>query len=353
MVARIRAGADHDAGATLEAAEGTKVRSDQDGAVRRRATQFVTAALKRAAPLLEEEGVTGRMFSGLWTASISALLMTLDPGEVIDRLVRCSVRLASNGNFVQVDLVDVPEGEAAAVRREEISRAARIFSAALETALDDAEAAGIDEHFPDSVLDRMVEVLDREWGAWHLRRALAEQVVMLESGEGAVVDVREPRRAPEQPRTLPALAGRPVRLRAVMVRVEADTSNGKPRWAYVVHTTAADGSGFSETREAVCPAPGANAARAVLAGIVAALEAVRADGEGAHVMVETTHAQLLSGVASPAGRSASDMATWRRLDDLCEGVDLDWRRYLPASGRADEMGARCARLLACELQPRS
>lgn len=335
----------------MQAAEEAKVRSQHDG-VPERLVAIVKAALKRAAPLLEEEGVTGRMFSGLWTASISALLMTLDPAEVIDRLMKCSMRLAKCGDNTPVDLVDVPEGKAAEVRRDEISRAARIFSAALETALEDAEAAGIDQHFPDCVLDRMVEVLERVWGSWHLRRALAEQVVMLEAGEGAVADILEPVRAPERPRAA-APGHRAMRRRAVMVRVEADVSGGRPRWAYVIHTSAADGSGFSETREAVCPAPGASIAKAVLAGAVAALEAVYADGGGAHVMFETTQAQLISGVGSPAGRAASDSAPWQRIDQLREGIDLDWRRHVPLPGRADEMGARCARLLARESQPRS
>lgn len=334
----------------MDAAEGTKVRSDHDGAATRRVAQSVIAALKRAAPLLNEEGVSGRMFSGLWSASVSALLMTVEPQDVVLMLEDRAARLAAFGDNAQAALVEVPEGAAAVARRDEIVRAARIFSAALESVLDDAEAGGIAEHFPDCVLDRMVEVLDREWGPWHLRRALAEQAAMLEAGEGVVVDVREPVRAAGRLQAVSAFGHRPVRLRAVMVRVEADVSHGKARWAYVVHTTAADGSGFSETREAICPAPGANAARAVLAGAVAAIEAVRADGEGVHAMVETTNAQLLSGVASPSGRSASDAAVWRRLDELREGIDIDWRRHVPVPGRVDEMGARCARLLAREIQ---
>jgi hypothetical protein len=308
---------------------------------RRRVAQSVAAALKRAFPLLEEEGVTGRMFSGLWAASISALLMTLDPDEVVLRLQTCSGRLGKLGN-AQLEPVEVPEGEDVEIRRDEISRAARIFSAALKDVFDDAEAAGMDEHFPDCVLDRMVEVLDREWGSWHLRRALAEQVAMLAAGEGAIADILEPVHAPATP-AAPAVH-RSGRLRAVMIRVEADVSQGKPRWAYVMHTTAADGTGFSETREAVCPVPGVNLARAVLAGAVAAIEALRADGEGAHATFVTTSAQLLAGVASSAGRAASDMAAWQRLDDLREGVDIDWRRHVPVPGAADEIGSRCARL---------
>lgn len=331
----------------MEAAEADRVRSDADGAGRRRVAQSVTAALKRAAPLLEQEGVTRRMFSGLWTASISALLMTLDPDEVLLRLERCASRLPRFGDNAESDLVEVVEGEDAESRRDEISRAARIFSAALETAFADAEDAGLDEHFPDCVLERMAEVLDREWGPFHLRRALAEQAAIVAAGEGAVADIREPLRpAGRRPAAAVADLRRPPRLRAVAVRIEADQTGGHARWAYVVHSSAADGSGFVETREATCPAPGLTVARAALAGAVAALEAVRSDGEGAHVTIETSLPQLISGVASPAGRAASDQATWLRLDQLREGVDIDWRRHVPVPGRPDPLGAACAALLA-------
>lgn len=332
----------------MQAAEGTKVRSDQDGAARRRVAQSVTAALKRAAPLLDEEGVSGRMFLGLWNASISALLVTVEPQDVVLMLEDRAARLAAFGDNAQSALVEIPEGDEAVVRRQEIVRAARIFSGAFESAFVEAEANGIDEHFPDCVLDRMVEVLDREWGPWHLRRALAEQAALLEAGEGAVVDVREPVRSAGRPQSASPAIQRQMRLRAVRARIEAGVFNGASRWAYVLHTTAADGSGFSETREAVCPAPGVNTARALLAGAVAALEAVRADGAGAHVMLETTSPQLLSGVASPTGRSASDGAVWGRLDALREGLDVDWRRHVPVPDHPDEMDIRCARLLARE-----
>lgn len=302
---------------------------------RRTTMQIVTAALKRAAIEIQSLPNSDLLFLGLWHAAISNLLINMEPEDVIDLLEHRSSRLVP-ANVSEID----PGAEDDRIRR--ISDIAMVISAELESAYTICEGSDLDELFPESVLDKAIEMLQPRWGAEHLRAAMASQVAMLSAGLGAIYAAREPppsvRAASDGRRELGS--GRP---RAVVVRVEADVAGKQPLWAYAMIVTAADGSSREDMHEARCAMPGANLARTLMAGVIAALENVACEGPGAHVLLETSHNPFLMQAASPASRPTVDAAGWELIERLREAMQIDFRKAQP--DQHQEIAARCIRML--------
>ncbi|MGY3581519.1 putative membrane protein [Bradyrhizobium sp. USDA 4341] len=305
-----------------------------DQAARRKTIQIVTAALKRAAVEIQSLPNPNLLFVGLWHAAISSLLINMDAADVADVLEHRSEKLLPASPSIDPAAEDE--------RLRQISDIAAVISAELEVAFTACEAVGLEEQFPESVLDKAIEMLEPRWGADHLRAAMASQVALIAAGLGAVFPASEP--APSV-RSLPASrrepsAGRP---RAAVVRVEADVSGDQPLWAYAMVVTAADGSSREDLHEARCRMPGANLARTLMAGVLAALETISCEGPGAHVLLETSHNPFLLQASSPAARPSVDGSGWERIERLRETMQLDFRRAQP--DQHQEIAARCLKLL--------
>lgn len=307
-----------------------------DRTARRKTMQVVTASLKRAAIEIQSLPNSDLLFLGLWHAAISNLLINMEVDDAIDLLEHRSSRL------VPTETAEI-EPAAEEERIRQISNIAMVISAELEAAHTACETSGLDELFPESVLDKAIEMLQPRWGADHLRAAMASQVAMLAAGIGAVYPAREPppsvRNAGSERRE-PG-CGRP---RAVVARVEADVNGKQPVWAYAMSVTAADGSSREDLHEARCGMPGANLARTLMAGVLAALESVACEGPGAHVLLETSHSPFLMQAASPVSRPTVDAAGWERIERLRETMQIDFRKA--QIEQHQEVAARCMRLLA-------
>lgn len=304
-------------------------------AARRKTMQIVTAALKRAALQIQELPNSDLLFVGLWHAAISNLLVNVEASDVTDLLEDRGDKLAPD-EAPEIDPVAEDD------RLNRIIDIAAVISAELEAALTDCEKAGLEDLFPETVLDKAIEMLEPRWGADHLRSALASQVALLSSGLGAVFPAREPTPSvrTQSDGARERLAGRP---RAVVVRVDADVSGKRPIWAYAMRVTAADGSGREDLHETRCTMPGANLARALMTGVLAALEAIACEGPGAHVLLETSHNPFLVQVSSAAARPSIESAGWERIDRFRESMRIDFRKA--QSDQHQEIAARCARLL--------
>ena len=267
------------------------------------------------------------LYSCLWHSAINVLLITIEPDLVVKLLENRAKPLDPLGTNAGAELVEVAEAERE-TRRRMIMAGSQILTSSFMASLEEAEAAGVGDIFPESVLDQAIERLNEEWGPFHLRDALWDQAEALASGDGVIVDVREPVQSASRP-SAPAAFARGFRSRAVVLRIDVEVSSGKPRWAYAMHASAADGSGFTETREACCPAPGANSLRAFLAGAAEALEAVRAGRRG-------RPCDGGGGKSAPAGRDRIDVVQGRfgcgRLEAARRPLCGAGNRVAPASG---------------------
>lgn len=306
-----------------------------DQAARRKTMHIVTAALKRAALEIQNLPNPDLLFVGLWHAAISNLLINMESDDVVDLLEHRSARLVPP----RAPTID-PAVEEERLRR--ITAIAQVISAELETAFAACEAAGLEEQFPECVLDKAIEMLEPRWGAEHLRAAMASQVALVSGGQGAVFAASEPAPSLRQfaaSRREPGV-GRP---RAVIARVEADVSGKQPLWAYAMVVTAADGTSREDLHEARCPVPGSNLARTLMSGVLAALETVASEGPGANLLLETSHNPFLVQASSPTARPSVDGAGWERIERLKETMQIDFRRAQP--DQHVEIGARCLKLL--------
>lgn len=322
---------------------GTAERSGISVSARREAVHAVRAAVRAALQDIDASGGSRRTFGGLWQAAIGFVLITFEAHDVVLLLEDRAAGLKGHGFNADADLETVSP-DSAPQRRSEIMAAGDVFSRRLQDAFVAAEGTPADEAFPEAVLDVAIEILVKEWGPHHVRRALAEQVTTLLAGEGAVADITEPllsTSAAAKQISPHDGTGRP---RTIVIRVESASPEGKPRWAYVLFSRTTDGLRRDEFREVRASAPGTSSSATLLAGIVDAMQTIAADGPGATVVVETSAASLIRGIQSPQTRPASESAMWRALDAACAGIHVEWRR-LPQGAKNDELAVRCAKLL--------
>lgn len=355
----------------------TKATKETDGAVptidgaqkeRRRARALVNEVLLGIATPLENRGIGKRFLPGLWHASLNVLLTCFEPDDVLAILQdRARITLGDGTNHDAPPKVIPTHSMPNYVR--DVESAASTIMEGFDRALERMTDEGIEDRFPETVLDASLQVLIPAWGPAHVRRALSEQAALVIRGVLSPANFMEPsrlqssqvlthrkertedRKPEQQPELAPAhapAAVAPVRdkvARHVTAYASTDVdSSGRAAWA--VALSSHDDDGRTEIREISGtmhdPTGRAASLRALREAILAACETA----SRASVLIETSSELGIRGAVEgdrPGSRLPGEEAIWDEIDRASSLHRIEFR-HVPAS-LDRELSERCDRML--------
>lgn len=305
---------------------------------RRRARSIVAEAMRGAGTPLDNRGLGQYLLPGLWYAAVNVLIHTLEPRDIVDLLTdRQRGILGSGDNAASPPRSYSPKQMRTYVAG--VTEAGKTIMECLMPALDRLEEEGLEDRFPESVLDSALLVLLKAWGPDHVRRAMTEQAALLIKGTVAPANFMEPtefmpqqppretqREAPVPPAppaasVLPSPPRRLQAARSVAACVLADLSaDGMGAWAVSIRS-------FSDARDeerliyGTCRDP--NGRAAWLTGLRECVLAVCADVERARGRIDVADEHMVrAATGAPGTRYPAEEQAWADIDAALACHDL-------------------------------
>jgi len=306
---------------------------------RRRARSVVAVAMRGAGTPLDNRGLSHYLLPGLWYAAVNVLIHTLEPRDIVDLLTdRQRGILGSGDNAASPPRSYSPKQMEAYVAG--VTEAGKTIMDCLMPALATLDEEGLDDRFPESVLDSALIVLLKAWGPDHVRRAMTEQAALLIKGTVAPANFMEPTEFMPQPQKEvphegpsatdeqsaaqsepPSPPRRVQAARNVSACVLADlSSEGIGAWAVSLRSFA-DGRNEERIIYGTCRDP--NGRAAWLAGLHECILAVCADVERAKGKIDVADEHMVrAATGAPGTRYASEEKVWAEIDAALAYHDL-------------------------------
>lgn len=311
---------------------------------RRRARSIVTDALLSAGSPLENRGLTQSILPGLWNAAANVLIEFLQPSDVVALLTDRQRGILGNGDNAASPPRTIPAKQMDGYRKQ-VSEAGQTIMECLVKALEKLEQEGMEDRFPETVLDSALIVLLKTWGPDHVRRAMTEQSALIIRGVFQPVNFMEPvnfmppsaaKPHPEpEPRKIPdrapasepheavpkPLPRRSTADRHVTAYVSADLSgDGNAAWAVSLVSM---GTERSEERLVYGKKHDSNGRSTWLVALHECLLSVCADSQKARVKIEIEDEQMVRAFGNePGTRYPEEESTWADIDNANSGHDV-------------------------------
>lgn len=156
-----------------------------------RAKSIVSKAILSSVKMLEHREQKGQMLIGIWYASMNILIECMDVDDILMVLAAKMQQIIGTADNAASPARKIPQKSMQAYVASSVSAGQTIIEC-LETAQEELEEEGLDDLFPETVLDASMSVLEAAWGPDHLRRAIQEQTALLISGTIAPSNFMEP-----------------------------------------------------------------------------------------------------------------------------------------------------------------
>jgi len=338
-----------------------------EAAERRRARQIVNDALLRVGGGLEGLGLRHRILPGLWHAGLNVVLSCFEPEEALILLSDRARGIVGEGTNADAP-PSVPESMDAYVA--EVDRAARAIMEEMDGAIAKLREAKLEDYFPETVLDAVLQVLVSAWGPHHVRRAISEQSALLIRGVPATANVMEPSRPNSAPlpkrkrkaassakgqtgavSTAPAEEKaieppkRKKATRSVTAYATTDVSpTGKAAWASVLISH--DDDGRLEIREIGGTLHDPSGRLVAIKSLHECVLAACEQASRANVLIETPSEACVRaaiGGGSPGSRLPDEDAIWSDIDRAASLHRIEFRHARHSLDR--DLSERCDRML--------
>lgn len=303
---------------------------------RRRARSIVSEVLISVGSPLENRGLHHCLLPGLWNAAVNVLIACLEPRDIVDLFTDRQRGILGNGDNAASPPRVIPEKQMKAYRAH-VTDAGQTIIECLMKALDKMEDEGLDDRFPETVLDAVLTVLLKAWGPDHVRRAMTEQSALLIRGVIEPVNFMEPVDLMPPPKPVGASRVEPEPVKEELApppaprrilpgrRIEASVlvqtaDSGDAAWAVslVMFTEQR-----SEERVVYGKMHDPNARRAWLTALHECFLAICTDAEKSSARIEVADEQMVRAVkADPGTRHSSEDDVWNYVDAAMSSHDI-------------------------------